>query len=199
METKPSIFTLCGSTKFKDDFIRVEEELTLKGNIVLTVGLFGHADNKYDTVIDDKTKAELDELHKRKIDISDAIYVINRDGYIGESTRNEIEYAKSKCKIIVYMEDPTRKPNYFEEKPKYFELNALIKRFSETYPDLYISTKTVIEFLKSLDGIDGCYCRECEYHKRFILDSEYCFCDKQKCSKLLDDFCPIGIKKKYRE
>ena len=50
-----------------------------------------------------ETKAMLDDIHKRKIDMSDAIYVINRDGYIGDSTRSEINYAKDHNKRIYYM------------------------------------------------------------------------------------------------
>ncbi len=54
--------------------------------------------------IDEKTKKMLDEMHKQKIDMSDEIYVINVGGYIGESTKNEIEYAKAKSKKINYLE-----------------------------------------------------------------------------------------------
>jgi hypothetical protein len=86
------VVTLCGSTKFKDDFIRIQKELTLKGYIVISVGLFGHSgDNE---VWAEGTKEMLDDMHKRKIDMADEIFVINKDGYIGSSTRSEIEYAK---------------------------------------------------------------------------------------------------------
>lgn len=96
------VITLCGSTKFKDDFIRIQKELTLKGKIVISVGLFGHSgDNEVWT---EGTKDMLDRMHKRKIDLSDSIYVINKNGYIGESTTNEINYAKSLNKNIYYME-----------------------------------------------------------------------------------------------
>lgn len=43
-------------------------------------------------------------MHKRKIDMADAIYVINVGGYIGESTRSEIEYAQSKGKKVIFLE-----------------------------------------------------------------------------------------------
>ena len=89
------IITLCGSIKFKDEFMKVQEKLTLEGNIVLTPNFFNNI-KKED--IDEKTKEMLDEMHKQKIDISDEIYVINVSGYIGESTKSEIEYAKSKGK-----------------------------------------------------------------------------------------------------
>jgi len=100
------VITLCGSTKFKDDFIRVQKELTLKGNIVISVGLFGHSGDNEAWQNDGKIKTMLDDIHKRKIDMSDEIYVINKNGYIGESTRLEIEYAKSKGLKINYMEEP---------------------------------------------------------------------------------------------
>lgn len=104
MVGKYKVITLCGSTKFKDDFNRIQEELTLSGNIVISVGLFGHADGRYQTVITDEVKIMLDDIHKRKIDLSDAIYVINKGGYIGSSTKSEIEYAKAHGKEILFME-----------------------------------------------------------------------------------------------
>lgn len=97
------VVTLCGSTKFKDDFIKAQEFLTLNGRIVVSVGLFGHADNKYQTEITSDVKTMLDDMHKRKIDMADSILVINRDDYIGKSTRSEIEYAASIGKEIKYM------------------------------------------------------------------------------------------------
>ncbi len=104
------IVTLCGSTRFKDEFLQVQKELTLQGYIVLTVGLFGHSgDNEVWENMDEgsltKTKQMLDDMHLRKIDMSDEIFVINPGGYIGESTRNEIAYAKEHGKKIRYLED----------------------------------------------------------------------------------------------
>lgn len=100
---KYAVVTLCGSTKFKDDFIRVQEELTVMGTIVISVGIFGHADNRYSDVITDEIKIMLDDMHKRKIDMADYIYVINTGGYIGSSTRSEIEYAEKTGKPVFYM------------------------------------------------------------------------------------------------
>lgn len=102
MVGKYTVVTLCGSTKFKNDFERVNRELTLAGNIVLSVGCFSHADNE---VWAKGTKEMLDDMHKRKIDMADMIYVINKDGYIGESTRSEINYAREKGKEIIFMEE----------------------------------------------------------------------------------------------
>ena len=96
------VITLCGSTRFKDEFMKAQKDLTLKGNIVISVGLFGHSgDNE---VFSDGVKEMLDDMHKAKIDLADAIFVINVDGYIGESTKNEIEYAKKHNKEIFYLE-----------------------------------------------------------------------------------------------
>ncbi len=103
------IITLCGSTKFKDEFIKAQKDLTLKGNIVISVGLFGHSgDDEVWENMDEgtltKTKEMLDDMHKRKIDLADEIFVINVGGYIGESTKSEIEYAKSTGKKVNYLE-----------------------------------------------------------------------------------------------
>lgn len=104
MVGKYKVITLCGSTKFKDDFLREQKRLTLEGNIVISVGLFGHSGD--DEVWTDGKKAMLDDMHKRKIDMSDGIFVINKNGYIGESTRSEIQYAIEKGKEVQYMEPP---------------------------------------------------------------------------------------------
>lgn len=98
------VITLCGSTKFKDEFIKVQKDLTLQGNIVISVGLFGHTDREFGTVITDEVKIMLDDMHKRKIDMSDEIFVINKYNYIGASTRSEIEYAIKVGKKVNYLE-----------------------------------------------------------------------------------------------
>ena len=98
---KYKIITLCGSTKFKDDFISQQKRLTLEGNIVITVGLFGHSGD--DEVWSEDTKIMLDDMHKRKIDMADEIFVINVGGYIGSSTRSEIEYAMRTGKRVNYL------------------------------------------------------------------------------------------------
>lgn len=104
------VITLCGSTRFKDEFMEVQKRLTLEWNIVINVGLFGHSgDNEVWENMDEgtltKTKDMLDDMHKRKIDMADEIYVINVGGYIGDSTKSEIEYAKATNKKIRYLEE----------------------------------------------------------------------------------------------
>lgn len=103
------VITLCGSTRFKDEFMEAQKRLTLEGNIVISVGLFGHAGDaevweNMDEGTLTKTKEMLDDMHKRKIDMADEIYVINVGGYIGSSTKSEIEYAKATGKEIRYLE-----------------------------------------------------------------------------------------------
>lgn len=96
------VITLCGSTRFKDAFLETQKRLTLEGNIVISVGLFGHSGD--DEVWKEGTKEMLDNMHKRKIDMSDGIFVINVGGYIGDSTRSEIDYAIKNGKTVEYLE-----------------------------------------------------------------------------------------------
>ena len=103
MVGKFKVITHCGSTRFKTEFLDAQKRLTLDGNIVISVGLFGHSGDS--EVWTEGTKEMLDNMHKRKIDMSDAIYVINPGGYIGESTRSEIDYAKAHGKEIMYLEE----------------------------------------------------------------------------------------------
>ena len=86
--------------------MEAQKRLTLEGNIVISVGLFGHSGD--DEVWKPGMKEMLDNMHKRKIDMADVIYVINVGGYIGESTRSEIEYALRNGKRVYYLEDVTK-------------------------------------------------------------------------------------------
>ena len=96
------IVTLCGSTRFKEQFMEAQKRLTLEGCIVISVGLFGHSGD--DEVWEPDTKEMLDDMHLRKIDLADEIFVINVGGYIGESTRREIAYTTKTGKKVVYLE-----------------------------------------------------------------------------------------------
>lgn len=113
MNNKYPVITLCGSTRFKKEFMDVQKQLTLEGNIVISVGLFGHSgDSEVWENMDEgtltKTKEMLDDMHKRKIDMADEIFVINVNGYIGDSTRSEIEYAEVHGKKVNYLEPVNR-------------------------------------------------------------------------------------------
>ena len=104
MVGKYPVITLCGSTRFKEQFLEAQKRLTLAGNIVISVGLFGHSGD--DEVWTEGTKEMLDDMHKRKIDMADGIYVINVGGYIGSSTRSEIDYARRMGKSVLFLEEP---------------------------------------------------------------------------------------------
>ena len=109
MVGKYKVITLCGSTRFEDEFIKTQKRLTLEGNIVISVGLFGHSgdDEVWEGMPEDTvtaTKLMLDDMHKRKIDMADEIFVINVGDYIGSSTRSEIEYAQATGKTVCYLE-----------------------------------------------------------------------------------------------
>ena len=106
MVGKYKVITLCGSTRFRDAFMEAQKRLTLEGNIVISVGLFGHSGDG--EVWTPGTKEMLDDMHRRKIDMADEIFVINVGGYIGASTGSEIEYARLTGKKVNYLEEPLR-------------------------------------------------------------------------------------------
>ena len=103
MVGKYKVITLCGSTRFKDEFIATQKRLSLEGCIVISVGLFGHSGDE--EVSRPGVKEMLDDMHKRKIDLADEIFVINPGGYIGSSTKSEIAYAAAHGKKIRYLEE----------------------------------------------------------------------------------------------
>ena len=110
MVGKYKVVTLCGSTRFKDEFMKAQKDLTLKGYIVISVGLFGHSgDQEVWENMDEgtltATKEMLDDMHKRKIDMADEIFVVNVGGYIGDSTKSEIAYATNTGKTVNYLEE----------------------------------------------------------------------------------------------
>lgn len=99
----PRIITLCGSTRFLDEFHRQNERLTLLGNVVLSVACKGTSEAN----IPREKKDLLDAVHLQKIRMSDEIFVINQDGYIGESTRNEISFANKIGRKVTFLEPVT--------------------------------------------------------------------------------------------
>ncbi|SRR6266436_4660877 len=104
----PRIVCLCGSTRFADEFMAAQFSETLAGNIVLTVGCFPRkTDGTWDRMqVSDEQKIALDVLHKEKIRLADEVFVLNVGGYIGESTRSEIEFAEELGRPIRYLEGP---------------------------------------------------------------------------------------------
>jgi hypothetical protein len=110
---RPKIVCLCGSTRFKSAYEEANYRETLKGNIVLSVGAYMHHDSNGNLLkvgdlemplITEDQKKMLDKLHFEKIKLADEILVLNVDGYIGESTRNEIDFARRMDKVIKYLE-----------------------------------------------------------------------------------------------
>lgn len=94
------VITLCGSTRYWDAFIQANTELTLEGNVVFSVATPSYGGGH----VTPEQKMALDSVHREKIRLSDEIFVLNVDGYIGESTRSEIEFARSLGKRVVYLE-----------------------------------------------------------------------------------------------
>ncbi len=98
MQGRFKVITLCGSTRFRDEYMEAQKRLTLEGHIVISVGLFGHSGDS--EVWDEGVKEMLDEMHLSKIDMADEIYVVNPGGYVGRSTSREIAYALSQGKKV---------------------------------------------------------------------------------------------------
>jgi hypothetical protein len=102
--TLPKIVCLCGSTKFRQAYEEANARETLAGKIVLSVGCFMHHDG---IDITEAQKHQLDKLHMRKIDLADEVIILNVGGYIGESTANELQYARKSRKEVRFLEgDP---------------------------------------------------------------------------------------------
>jgi hypothetical protein len=97
---KTKTICLCGSTKFKEDFDLWNMAFTISGYVVFSCGVFAH---DLGIPLTDGEKDILDNVHKIKISMSDEIFVINKDGYIGSSTKSEICYAYLMGKKVNYM------------------------------------------------------------------------------------------------
>ena len=106
MNSKPKIVCLCGSTRFLDTFHRANLMETLAGRIVLSIGCNTQKDANFliCATLLPETKKKLDELHKRKIDMCDEVFVLNVDDYVGETVQQEIEYAQSIGRPIRWLE-----------------------------------------------------------------------------------------------
>ena len=131
MTGRYKVITLCGSTRFKDQFYEAQKRLTLEGNIVISVGLFGHSGDA--EVWTEGTKEMLDDMHKRKIDMADAIFVINVGGYIGSSTRSEIEYATATGKEVMYLEEPGQTASLTAAESRVAEQSARLREVTKAF------------------------------------------------------------------
>lgn len=108
--TRPRVYALCGSTRWPQAHDLANLHLSTQGHIVIPLGMHGHADQPQgarflaaDGNESTPLKRALDELHFQKIDLADAIYVINLGGYVGDSTRREIAYARAHGKAVEWM------------------------------------------------------------------------------------------------
>ena len=95
------IITVCGSLKFQKEMMIIAEKMALEGNCILTP-IYPVIDN---IEIKEEQIAILKEAHFKRIELSDAIVVIDVNNYIGNSTNLEIEYAKKLGKGIIYYTD----------------------------------------------------------------------------------------------
>ncbi len=95
-----SVVLLIGSTKFKDVFLEVEEKLALKGYLVFTPSVYNQSGEVPGCGVE--TKKILDTAAKMKVCRSDIVIVIDKDGYIGSSTKKQIEWAELLNKTVLY-------------------------------------------------------------------------------------------------
>jgi len=156
MVGKYKVITLCGSTRFKTEFMEAQKKLTLEGNIVISVGLFGHSgDSEVWENMDEgtltATKEMLDDMHKCKIDMADEIFVINAGGYIGDSTRSEIRYAEMSGKPVRYLEP-------FYKLLSYNEAESIHTGF-DAYREYFMSEK-MVEKAKELACVQFAGCTD---------------------------------------
>lgn len=96
------VITVCGSYKFRDEMIKISEEMTLKGNCVIMPNDLSKSDKSNYT--EDEVRI-IGSMHKEKIRLSDAILVVDVGGYIGENTKSEILFAQELGKEIMYYAD----------------------------------------------------------------------------------------------
>jgi len=101
-QMRPRIVCLCGSTRFSEAFQAANLSETLEGNIVLSIGCDMRSDAALGLPAD--TKAKLDDLHLRKIDLADEVLILNVGGYMGESTKREFAYARERGKTVRFLE-----------------------------------------------------------------------------------------------
>ncbi len=212
---KHPVVTICGSTRFKDDILRVQRELTMEGKVVLSCPFFSHADGIQMPEEDIKL---VDELHKQKIDMCDFIYVVNKNGYIGNSTAHEIEYAKEHGKQVIFMENlkDLRKDGYSSLADASIALNQIKKdlhikspgqEFLEKKFNIPIchelgQTYTELYQLAYHDPLTGCYNRNMLEKLRSTFDPKRCtvaIVDIDNFKKYNTDYGHIGGDKRLRE
>ena len=104
---RPKIVCICGSSRFYQQYQEAEYRETMEGRIYLSIGFYPHATKECHgegVGATSDEKIALDELHKRKIDLADEVFVVNVGGYIGDSTKSEVTYARHHGKPIRWLE-----------------------------------------------------------------------------------------------
>lgn len=162
------IVCLCGSTRFYRTFRDFNKRLTLQGIIVLSIGCEHHSDDELG--ITDEQKIELDELHKCKIDLADEVFILDVGGYIGSSTRSEIEYAESRGKPIRYLSKEF--PGYREPVDSKRGLEERVERERDSLKRQTEHLERMVEVaIGILDAFGACPMRaECQRSQTVIRD-----------------------------
>ena len=106
------IIKICGSSNFKDEIMEQARKLTLEDHIVLVPTIFEHQEEDLPTEV----KLRLGNIQKQKINMSDAIFVVNVDGYIGEGTFSDIDWALRNNKKVFFLIDPNKEDENEKEK-----------------------------------------------------------------------------------
>ena len=149
---KYKVITMCGSTKFKEEFEKCIRQLTLEGNIVINISTFWRGESRE---LNDEVIKMFQDMHFARIDMADAIAVVNYDDYIGESTSKEIEYATEHGKEIIYMYPHTEKKHV-----DVGEIEALtgLKMLTPDELKKLIDNNCIVDLtLMYIDDNDKCY------------------------------------------
>lgn len=102
IKNKHEIVAMVGSSRFRSSYEKEAKRLTLLGYLVIPLSLY--RDKDYEDACVPENAETLKSICNYKIRICDLVFVVNKDGYIGNRTRETIEYAKSLNKKIIYME-----------------------------------------------------------------------------------------------
>lgn len=145
---RPEVVCLCGSTKFEREFLEVQKKETLAGNIVLSVGWFGHKAKVPPT---EEEKKRLDRLHLHKIDMAQTVFVVNPDGYIGESTAREVAYAVFTKKALRWYERRKGEQWMIRERHR---LGAFVAEFLEAEMEAEKARREALALIDSRDVED---------------------------------------------
>jgi hypothetical protein len=94
-----TVITLCGSMRFREEFERLDAELTLAGHVVLTPTALAPS-----TELNVEERARLGRIHLQKVGMADEVLIVNVGGYVGENTRREIEHARSRGVLVSFLE-----------------------------------------------------------------------------------------------